>query len=95
MTAGVAAPAAIGTRVTVSVRPEHVKLGPAVGDSANRWPARVVDVTFMGAIVRARVAVDGGPVLAAEVQNDAAGGLTAGAPVETGWSPGHTVVLAH
>jgi spermidine/putrescine transport system ATP-binding protein len=92
---GVAPTATTGSRVTVSVRPEHVKLGTAVGESANRWPARVVDVTFMGAIVRARVAVDGGPVLAAEVQNDAAGGLTAGAPVQTGWSPGHTVVLAH
>jgi spermidine/putrescine ABC transporter ATP-binding subunit len=97
--AGASAPsattAARGATVTVSVRPEHVKLGAAVGDSPNRWPARVIDVTFMGAIVRARVAVDGGPTLAAEVQNDAAGALTPGAAVEAGWSPLHTVVLAH
>jgi spermidine/putrescine transport system ATP-binding protein len=84
-----------GATVTVSIRPEHVKLGAAVADSPNRWPARVVDVIFMGAIVRARVAVDGGPTLAAEVQNDAAGGLTPGAAVQAGWSPAHTVVLAH
>jgi spermidine/putrescine ABC transporter ATP-binding subunit len=84
-----------GATVTVSVRPEHVKLGAALGDSPNRWSARVVDVTFMGAIVRARVAVDGGPTMAAEVQNDAAGALTPGAVVQTGWSPAHTVVLAH
>jgi spermidine/putrescine ABC transporter ATP-binding subunit len=91
--AGGPAPAS-GAAVTVSVRPEHVKVGATVGVGPNRWPARVVDVTFMGAIVRARVAVDGGPTMVAEMQNDAAGGLAPGAAVETGWAPAHTVVLA-
>jgi spermidine/putrescine transport system ATP-binding protein len=84
----------VGAGVTVSVRPEHVKLGAAVGESGNRWDGRVQDVTFMGAVVRARIQLSGGVALVAEVHNDAAGGLTPGSPVVAGWSPQHTVVLA-
>jgi len=83
-----------GTDVTVSVRPEHVKLGTAAGDGPNRWEGRVQDVVFMGPVVRARVALAGGLALVAEVQNDAAGGLAPGATVAAGWSSQHTVVLA-
>lgn len=83
----------VGTPVTVSVRPEHVKLGTAVGDAANRWDGRVQDITFMGAVVRVRVALHGGPALVAEVQNDAAAGLAPGTSIAAGWSPHHTVVL--
>jgi spermidine/putrescine transport system ATP-binding protein len=83
-----------GAPVTISVRPEHVKIGAAVGDAPNRWDGRVQDVTFMGAIVRARVMLAGGVALTAEVQNDAAGGLQPGAAIAAGWLPRHTVVLA-
>jgi ABC-type Fe3+/spermidine/putrescine transport system ATPase subunit len=85
---------AVGSAVTISVRPEHVKLGPAAGDAANRWEGRIQDVTFMGSIVRARVMIPGGVALTAEVQNDVAPRLSPGAAVMTGWSPRHTVVLA-
>jgi spermidine/putrescine transport system ATP-binding protein len=83
----------VGAVVTVSVRPEHIKLGAAAAGARNRWDGRVQDVTFMGAVVRARVLL-GGVALTAEVHNDAAGGLTPGAPVVAGWTPAHTVVLA-
>lgn len=83
-----------GTDVTVSVRPEHVKLGTAAGDGPNRWEGRVQDVVFMGPVVRARVALAGGLALVAEVQNDATGGLAPGATVAAGWSTQHTIVLA-
>jgi spermidine/putrescine transport system ATP-binding protein len=83
-----------GTDVTVSVRPEHVKLGPGAGGVSNRWEGRVQDVTFMGPVVRARVALGQGVALVAEVQNDAAGGLAPGAQVVAGWSAQHTIVLA-
>jgi spermidine/putrescine transport system ATP-binding protein len=82
-----------GAAVTVSVRPEHVKLGAAAADARNRWDARVQDVTFMGAVVRARILL-GGLELMAEVHNDAAAGLRPGASVVAGWTPAHTVVLA-
>ncbi|MDR7511813.1 MAG: ABC transporter ATP-binding protein, partial [Armatimonadota bacterium] len=75
-----AAPAPAGAAVTVSVRPEHVKLGVAADGAANRWTGRIEEVTFMGAVVRARVALDGGPRLVAELHNDAAAGLAPGAP---------------
>ncbi|MGH2374834.1 MAG: ABC transporter ATP-binding protein [bacterium] len=83
-----------GTAVTISVRPEHVKLGAAAGDTANKWDGRVADVTFMGPVVRARVTLAGGVAVIAEVHNDAAVGLTPGAATVAGWSPRHTVVLA-
>ncbi|MDQ7857684.1 MAG: ABC transporter ATP-binding protein [Armatimonadota bacterium] len=89
-----AAPAPAGAAVTVSVRPEHVKLGVAADGAANRWTGRIEEVTFMGAVVRARVALDGGPRLVAELHNDAAAGLAPGAAVAVGWAAGHTVVLA-
>ena len=84
----------VGAAVTISVRPEHVKLGAAAADAANRWDGRVQDVTFMGSVVRARVALGEGVALVAEVHNDAAGGLAPGAAIAVGWAPRHTVVLA-
>jgi len=87
-------PPVVGSPVTISVRPEHVKLGAAASDATNRWEGRVQDVTFMGSIVRARVAIASGLSLVAEVHNDAAAGLSPGAPITAGWSPQHTVVLA-
>ncbi len=84
----------VGAAVTISVRPEHVKLGAAARDAANCWDGRIQDVTFMGPVVRARVSLAGGVALVAEVHNDAAGGLSPGAAIVAGWSPEHTVVLA-
>jgi spermidine/putrescine transport system ATP-binding protein len=88
-------PAPAGALVTLSVRPEHVKLGAAAAGVANRWEGRVQDVTFMGSIVRARVAIGSGLLLVAELQSDAAAELTPGAPIAAGWSPQHAVVLEH
>jgi len=82
-----------GTPVTVSVRPEHVKVGRAAGPLPNRWTARVAEVAFMGSIVRCRLAVEGGPVITAEVHNDAAGELRPGHAVAFGWAPEFAVLL--
>jgi putative spermidine/putrescine transport system ATP-binding protein len=82
-----------GDAVTLSVRPEHVKLGAAAAGAANRWEGRVEEVTFMGSVVRARVAVNGGHRLVAELHNDAAAGLAPGGTVAVGWAAAHTVVL--
>jgi spermidine/putrescine ABC transporter ATP-binding subunit len=87
-----ARPVAAGQPVTVSLRPEHVKLGPAA-PARNRWDGRIVDCTFMGPVVRVRVQVPGDRVLLAEVHNDAAAELHPGTVVAVGWAPAHAVVL--
>jgi spermidine/putrescine transport system ATP-binding protein len=87
--------AAEGAAVTISVRPEHVKLRVAEGATPNRWEARVQDVTFMGSVVRARIALGENLSITAELQSDAAGGLAPGMSVAAGWAPQHTVVLVH
>jgi spermidine/putrescine ABC transporter ATP-binding subunit len=87
-----ARPVVLGQPVTVSIRPEHVKLGPAAPPD-HRWDGRVVDCAFMGPVVRVRVRLPGDRVLTAEVHNDAAAGLTPGAAVAVGWAPAHAVVL--
>ncbi|MDR7554308.1 MAG: ABC transporter ATP-binding protein [Armatimonadota bacterium] len=85
-------PVAAGQPVTVSLRPEHVKLGPAA-PVHNRWEGRIVDCTFMGPVVRVRVQVGDDRVLLAEVHNDAAADLRPGTVVAVGWAPTHAVVV--
>ena len=67
--------AANGAAARLAIRPEEIKIaaaGAAVG-AGNRLSARVDNVTFLGAIVRVRAAVDGlaaGPLLAVDLFND-------------------------
>ena len=67
----------------------------AEGTTPNRWEARVQDVTFMGSVVRARIALGEGLSMTAELQSDAAAGLTPGMSLAAGWAPQHSVVLVH
>jgi ABC-type Fe3+/spermidine/putrescine transport system ATPase subunit len=50
-----------GDRLTVSLRPEQLHLGPghATGGTLNRLPGTVEIITFLGAIVRVEVSVRG------------------------------------
>jgi putative spermidine/putrescine transport system ATP-binding protein len=69
-----------GTAARLAIRPEEIKLAAATAVAAgaeaapgNRLSARVDNVTFLGAIVRVRAAVDGlaeGPLLAVDLFND-------------------------
>jgi ABC-type Fe3+/spermidine/putrescine transport system ATPase subunit len=83
-----------GARVTVSVRPEHIKIGAAADGLANRFPARVLDVVFMGSIVRCRALLTGAVPVTAEVHNDGAAGLAPDADVTMGWGKEYAVVVA-
>ncbi|MDR7484508.1 MAG: ABC transporter ATP-binding protein [Armatimonadota bacterium] len=83
-----------GSAVTVSIRPEHIKLGPAAGETQNRWEGRIRDVAFMGSVVRARVTIPGDVTVTAELPSDAMEGLMPGATILAGWSAHHSVVLA-
>jgi putative spermidine/putrescine transport system ATP-binding protein len=67
--------AANGTAARLAIRPEEIKLAAAGTETipGNRLRARVDSVTFLGAIVRVRAAVDGhveGPALAVDLFND-------------------------
>ena len=68
-----------GTAARLAIRPEEIKIEPigvpGSADTAatNHLSARVDNVTFLGAIVRVKAAVDGldgGPLLAVDLFND-------------------------
>jgi putative spermidine/putrescine transport system ATP-binding protein len=60
-----------GTSVNIALRPEMVKLGDGP-DGSNRVKGKVIDVGFLGSIVRMRVAVGGenGPVVSLDEFNE-------------------------
>jgi putative spermidine/putrescine transport system ATP-binding protein len=60
-----------GKSVMVAVRPEMAKLDAATDDGANNLSGKVTDVSFLGSIVRIRVAIGGdGPVIALDEFNE-------------------------
>jgi putative spermidine/putrescine transport system ATP-binding protein len=73
----VAAPAAVGEKVAVVVRPEHVVPAARAG-GPNRLRARVRSTTYLGALSRHRLAVGGEELLMETHAAPAAGGGTAG-----------------
>jgi putative spermidine/putrescine transport system ATP-binding protein len=72
--------------VTLVVRPEKVALGAAATACANRFPAKVAEVSFLGDQLRARLAAFGRDDFVVKLAN-AAGqiALEAGAAIEIGW----------
>ena len=60
-----------GGEVTVALRPEMVSLGSDAASGANHLTGKVTDVSFLGSIVRIRVALgDGGPVVVLDEFNE-------------------------
>jgi putative spermidine/putrescine transport system ATP-binding protein len=57
-----------GGTVTVAIRPESVELGE--GGGANRLRGPVEDISFLGSIVRTRIALDDGATLSLDTFND-------------------------
>jgi putative spermidine/putrescine transport system ATP-binding protein len=72
--------------VTLVVRPEKVALGAAAAACANRFPATVIEVSFLGDQLRARLATLGRDDFVVKLAN-AAGqvALEPGAAIEIGW----------
>jgi putative spermidine/putrescine transport system ATP-binding protein len=75
-----------GTATTLVVRPEKVALGPAALSCTNRFPAKVIDVSFLGDQLRARLSALGRDDFIVKLAN-AAGqlALEPGAAIEIGW----------
>jgi putative spermidine/putrescine transport system ATP-binding protein len=72
--------------VTLVVRPEKVALGAAAATCPNRFPAKVVEVSFLGDQLRARLAALGRDDFIVKLAN-AAGQVTLepGTVIEIGW----------
>jgi len=61
----------LGREVSVALRPEMVSLGSDAANGANRFTGKVTDVSFLGSIVRIRVALGGdGPIVVLDEFNE-------------------------
>jgi len=60
-----------GTNLTVALRPEMGSLGASTNPADNNVTGRVTDVSFLGSIVRIRIAIGGeGPIVALDEFNE-------------------------
>jgi putative spermidine/putrescine transport system ATP-binding protein len=83
-----------GAQVMISVRPEKLTItGPASGTGGNRLEGVVEVATFLGAIVRAEVAVAGRTVFV-DVPHAQAGAVTRHRRLTLGFAPADCVVVA-
>ncbi|MGQ0571367.1 MAG: ABC transporter ATP-binding protein [Armatimonadota bacterium] len=82
-----------GTRVSLVVRPEHVKVGRLAEGLPNHWQGRIREITFMGPTVRYRIAI-GAVVVTAEVHNDEIEGSGVDAQTAVGWQADRAILLA-
>jgi ABC-type Fe3+/spermidine/putrescine transport system ATPase subunit len=71
------------------VRPEHVRIGGEAEGAENRYAAEVLEVLYVGDLVKYRVVVESGDELWAKTLAPASGQRWAkGARVTVGWEPG-------
>lgn len=78
--------AGVGSRTTLSLRPERVTINPANGATQNSCPARVEELIYLGDHIRTRVTVSGNSEFIVKIPN--AHGhprLEEGAEVSVGW----------
>ncbi|SME98020.1 spermidine/putrescine transport system ATP-binding protein [Tistlia consotensis] len=88
------APLPRDTEVLVSLRPEKIRLGPPLPETANRLDGTVESIVYLGSHTRYRVQVPGVGGLDVDVQNaEPAAPHEAGRPVTLGWQPAAAVVI--
>ena len=81
------APCQVGDNVTLSIRPERVKINPEAGRYTNEVDATVEDMTFLGDQLRIRLAACGREDFIATIPNIVGhGGLVKGDRVRIGWT---------
>ena len=83
-------PYAPGTRGTLAVRPEVIRIvtaGERLPDGANAVAGKIREVTYLGASRQFRVALDTGPELVVSAQNTGGPSVRAGEPVMVAWAP--------
>jgi putative spermidine/putrescine transport system ATP-binding protein len=84
--AGVANVEGVGSRTTVSIRPERVVLGPSDDRLPNRFSARVMELIYLGASTSVRLAIAGSQDFYAHVKAGAGPCPAPGDEVAVGWS---------
>ena len=88
--------AALGAQVTLTVRPERLKLGPPGGapHAVNSWPATIERVIYLGARLELRLRLADGAVALAEAANDGATRWSEGQTTQAWFQPGDSWVIA-
>jgi ABC-type Fe3+/spermidine/putrescine transport system ATPase subunit len=76
------------------VRPEYVRLGAAAEEAANRYQAEILEVLYVGDLVKYRVLVESGDELVAKTLALSAGQQwVAGQRVTVGWDSGDCLTV--
>ncbi|MCY4672285.1 MAG: ABC transporter ATP-binding protein [Bacteroidetes bacterium] len=90
------APCKVGDNVTLSIRPERVKINPEAGRYRNEVNATVEDLTFLGNQLRVRLATCGREDFVATIPNIVGhGGWVTGDSVRLGWTTVDCRALNH
>ncbi|HZP37127.1 MAG TPA: ABC transporter ATP-binding protein [Methylomirabilota bacterium] len=80
--------------VRLIVRPEHVRIGPEAERAANRYAAEVLEVLYVGDLVKYRVVVETGDELWAKTLAPSTGQRwERGERVTVGWEPGDSLTV--
>jgi spermidine/putrescine transport system ATP-binding protein len=88
-----AAQAAIGTRVTLSIRPEQILLGRAADGAVSLGAASVTEISFQGTHLRARLGAGANGDVGLLLRAPATAGLAVGDRVDVSVRPGDAVLL--
>ena len=76
------------------VRPESVRLGSAAEGAANQYQAEVMEVLYVGDLVKYRVRMDSGDELVAKTLAPSTGGQwQSGQRVAVGWDTGDCLTV--
>jgi len=77
------------------VRPEHVRIGPEAERAANRYAAEVLEILYVGDLVKYRVVAETGDELWAKTLAPATGQrFGMGQRVTVGWEPGDSLTVS-
>ncbi|WP_259783107.1 ABC transporter ATP-binding protein [Aestuariispira ectoiniformans] len=76
----------VGSRTTLSLRPERVTVNPGEGVAPNRCPAKVQELIYLGDHIRTRVSVSGNDDFVVKIPNASGhASLKVGEEVTLGW----------
>ena len=83
-----------GDSVTISVRPEKIRVGKEAEDCRNVYDGKVVDEIYVGLATKVTVELPQGTRLIANVQiSDIGRRLEVGSAIRIGWNPQNSVVI--